>query len=146
MFGKKKEEEISKKIESVPDPSTGETIHRYSVPPQIQKDIQKAINEHSGNMNQFVQNSVTFFDLLDFQIELKKKVKIADNNVKVSMQKAMKDCKLDPKLPFAWNLLLSCFEYRTAPIVPGMSDAEIVASNNPARKPNIVDTPGIAVK
>lgn len=143
MFGNKTYE--SKKIESILDPNTGETIHRYSVPPEITKDIQKTINEHSGSMNQFVQNSVTYFDLLDFQIELKKKVKIADGNVKVALNKAIKDCKLDPKVPWAWNMLLKAMEYRTAPTVPGMTKEELDASLHPGGKPKIIDAGGVGV-
>lgn len=146
MFGAKKPPIEAVAIEKILDPTTGETIHRYSIPPEVSKDIEKSINVHSQTMNQFVQNSCNFFDLLDIQIELKRKVKIADENVKVSLTKAIKDCKLDSKLPWQWNMLLKTFEYRTAPIVEGMTKEEVEASTNPVSKPKIVDTPGIAVK
>lgn len=143
MFGPKKNE--SRPIEKVQDPNTGETIHRYSLPPEVIKDIEKSIGDHSSTMNHFVQNSVTFFDILDIQIELKRKVKIADGNVKVSLQKAMKDCKLDAKLPWAFNLLLKAMEYRTSPTVPGMTKEELEASTNPGGKPKIIDAGGVGV-
>lgn len=142
MFGSKFE---SKPLEHIPDPNTGEMIHRYSTPPEIVKDIEKSINIHSQTMNQFVQNAVTYFDILDVQIDLKRKVKTADENVKVALNKAMKDCKLDPKLPFAWNILLKTFEYRSPPTVEGMSPEELKASNNPTNKPDVIDAGGVGV-
>lgn len=139
----KKKEYSSKPLEIVQDPNTGETIHRVSVDPELIKNITDTINAHGGTMNEFVQNSVGFFDILERQLELKKKIKIADEKVKESMTDAMRKSKLDMKKPYAFNIQLKCFEFRAPPIVPGMSDAEILKSQNPDIPPTIVKKEGI---
>ena len=143
MFSPKLE---AKLIEKVPDPNTGETIHRYSLPPECIKTIEGAIKDHSDNMNQFAMNGMTFFDILDFQIKLKEKIKTSDGHIKTACQKVIKDCKLDMKLPWRWNMPLRLFEYATSPTVVGMNKAEIEASLNPTAKPTIIDAGGIGVK
>lgn len=143
MFGQPKYE--TKPIEHIQDPNTGEMIHRFSLPPECIANIEKSIQAHSATMNQFVQNSATYFDLLNFQIELQKKVKLADEDVKKALHKTMKDCKLDTKLPYAWNMVLRCFEYRTPPTIPGMNAEELKASSVGSYKPIIKDAGGVGV-
>lgn len=142
MFEKK---EASKFLEKVTDPNTGETVHRYTIPPEVLKNIQESMNKHSKDMNLFVQNSAVYFDMLNFQLEQAKKVKKADQDIKEAMIKGVKDCKLDQKLPWRFNMVLRCWEYCTAPVVTGMSPAEVKASTNPTNKPEIIDAGGVGV-
>lgn len=141
MFNKKQYE--SKPIETIQDPTTGEMIHRVAIDPELIKNIEDTIKSHGGTMNEFVQNSVGFFDLLGRQMELKQKIKLADDKVKASMTEAMKKSKLDMKKPYAFNIAQKCFEYRTPPIVPGMTAAEIEKSQNPGHAPIIARKEGI---
>ncbi len=142
MFNKK--EELSRPVETVQDPITGETIHRVAVDIELIKNIDKQIQIHGGTMNEFVMNSNNYFSILKRQFELLDKIKKADDDVKAKMNEAMKKSKLDPKLPWAYNMVLKQFEYRTPPIVPGMSEAEIKATEQPGRKPEIINQTGIA--
>lgn len=144
IFSKK--EYSTKYLETVQDPNTGETIHRVSIDPELIDNINKKIAGHSGTMNEFVQNSVNFFEILERQLELKKRIKVADEEVKASMNDAMKKSKLDPKLPYGFNMLLKCFEYRKPPIVQGMTPAEIEKSNSPQHPPKIINKEGIGLK
>lgn len=139
----KKKEYSSTPLETVQDPQTGETVHRVSVDTELIQNIENTMKAHGGTMNEFVQNSVGFFDLLERQLELKKKIKIADEKVKESMTEAMKRSKLDMKKPYAFNIQLKCFEWRSPPIVQGMSQSEIEKSQNPGIPPTILKKEGI---
>lgn len=141
MFGGKNQE--SRIIEKVTDPNTGEIINRASVAPDLIESIKKEIQVHSGTMNEFVMNSQNYFSISKRQHELLDKIKSADNSVKAKMNDVMKKSKLDPKLPWAFNMVLGCFEYRQPPIVPGMSEAEIRSSQMPMTPPTIVKKEGV---
>lgn len=145
MFNSK-EKYQPKPIEDVVDPTTGEIIHRVALSPDLIKGIEDTIKAHSQTMNEFVMNSNTYFEILERQLELRKKIKVADEAIKNRMQDAMKKSKLDAKQPWAFNMQMKVFERRTPPIVPGMSPQEIHNSQNPGQKPVLVETNGIGVK
>lgn len=133
-------------VESIQDPKTGETIHRVAIDQKLIAEVDKTIQAHQQTTNAFVMNSQNFFFGLKTQLELLDKIKIADEAIKKTLNDVQKRAKLDPKKPWAYNLQLKAFEYRQPPVVQGMSESEIQASNNPGLKPQIVNTPGIGVK
>lgn len=133
-------------VETIQDPNTGETIHRVAIEPKLIADINKTIETHQSTMNQFVMNSQGFFQGLKSQLELLDKIKVADEAIKKTLNDVTKKSKLDQKKPWAFNLQLKTFEYRSPPIVQGMSEAEIKSSQNPGIAPKIVDKQGIGVK
>lgn len=140
MFNKPIEEKI---IERVQDPNTGETIHRMTLPPESIEMIRKAINSNGQTMNEFVMNSNQYFAIQKRQLELLELMKKADAGIKDVLGVVMKKNKMDMKKPWAFNIMMNMMEYRTPPVVAGMSEAEIKASNSPGIPPRIIDKPGI---
>lgn len=136
----------SRPIETVQDPNTGETIHRVAVSPNLVKSINEVMVKQNQRMQEFVMNSQNYFAIQTRQLALFKDIDSGDKAIKEKMQETMKKAKLDMRKAWQWNLQLNSFEYRTPPIVPGMSEAEIKASKNPGQKPDIVNNPSIAVK
>lgn len=114
-------------IESIADPKTGETIHRVAIDQKLVAEIDATIKKHQETTNAFVINSQNFFTGLKIQLELLDKIKIADEAIKKSLTDVQRKAKLDPKKPWAWNLQLRTFEYRTAPIVQGAAPGSAIA-------------------
>lgn len=144
MFNKKEFE--NKIIERISDPATGETIHRAAIAPELIETVKKKIAGHSGTMQQFVSQSQNYFLILQSQMQLLDKIKKADEEVKDALGDVIKKSKLDPKLPWCWNMVLGSMEYRTPPIMPGMTDAEIRSSQHPGLAPEIKQNPSMGVK
>lgn len=111
--------------ENIQDPKTGETIHRVAIDPKLIEEINATIQKHQETMNAFVINSQNFFTGLKIQLELMDKIKLADDAIKKTLTDVQKKSKLDPKKPWAFNLALKTFEYRTPPTVGGMTAEEI---------------------
>ncbi len=145
MFSNKKEFE-NKIIEVIQDPQTGENIHRAAIHPELVDSVKKKISSHSGTMQQFVAQSQNYFLILKSQFELLDKIKKADDEVKECLNDVVKKSKLDQKLPWSWNLVNQTMEYRTAPVVQGMSDAEINAIKTPGNPPNIKNNPSVGLR
>lgn len=143
MFGKKVFD--NNIIERIPDPQTGETIHRAAIAPELVESVRKTIQGHSGTMQQFVSQAQTYFIILKGQMELLDKIKKADDAVKEALNDVVKKAKLDNKLPWQWNMQLQTMEYRSPPVVEGMTDAEIKKSLNPGVPPTIASSKGIVV-
>lgn len=136
----------TKPLEKIQDPNTGETVNRLAVDPKLSKSIQDEIQRHSQVMQQFVANSQNYFIILKTQMDLLEKIGAADKSIKDTMNDVMKKSKLDMKIPWAWNLQLGVFEYRQPPVVQGMTDAEVKASENPSIPPTITNKEGIGVR
>lgn len=137
---------LNKVVESIQDPKTGETIHRVAIEQKLIEEINGTITKHQETMNAFVINSQNFFTGLKIQLELMDKIKLADDAIKKTLTDVQKKAKLDPKKPWAWNLQLRSFEYRTPPTVMGMTEAEIKAAQHIGPSPTIVKTPGVGIK
>lgn len=133
-------------IESVADPRTGETVHRVAIDPKGVEEIDNTIKKHQQTMNDFVMGAQSFFVGLKYQLDLIEKIKVADDSIKKTLAEVQRKAKLDPKKPWAWNLHLKSFEYRTPPVVQGMSEVEIKASQNPGQGPIVVNNQSIGVK
>jgi hypothetical protein len=116
MFDKKGHQEI----EVIADPKTGEMIHRVAIDPKGIEKVNTTITKHQETMNAFVINSQSFFQGLKIQLELMDKIKLADDAIKKTLTEVQKESKLDPKKPWAFNLQLKTFEYRTPPDVDGV--------------------------
>lgn len=131
-------------IEQVQDPKTGETIHRVAIDPKLIAEIDKTIQTHQATMNQFVINSQAFFMSFQSQLELLYKIKVADEAIKKTLTDVTKKSKLDQKKGWMFNLQLKCFEFRSPPVVQGMSPSEI-KSGQDGNKPTVVNKPGVSV-
>lgn len=136
----------SKPLESIQDPNTGETIHRVTIDPDLTKVLQGEFQSHGQLTQQFMMNAQAYFNILKTQFDLFGKINDKDKDVKDKMQEVMKKSGLDMKLPWAYNFALGCFERRTPPIVPGMTDAEIKAAQNVGAALNIQKNPSVGVK
>lgn len=136
----------TKPIETISDPNTGETIHRVAISPELVKEVQGVMNTQNQKMQEFMMNSQNFFAIQTRQLELFKLINEGDKGIKDKMQDVLKKSKLDMKLPWQWNLGLNCFERRVPPVVSGMSEAEIKASQNVGPKPTVQSNPSLNVK
>lgn len=124
-------------VETIQDPNTGESVHRIAIEQKHIDEINKTIQAHQGNMNNFLMFSVGFFKGVQQGMDLIKKTDEADKAVKDKLTEITKKCNMDQKKPWQFNMALKCFEYRTAPIVSGMSASEIQKINEGGIAPNI---------
>jgi len=118
MFDTKGNKE-AKLIENIQDSRTGETIHRVEIDPKLLQEIKDVIKKHQETTQGFVMNAQNYFTILKAQLDLLEKIGLADKSIKETLTSVQKRSKLDPKKPWAFNIQLNCFEYRTAPTVDG---------------------------
>jgi hypothetical protein len=110
---------MSSEIQSVVDPRTNETVKRINIPDFLKTDIEKALNDHQNNLNQFMGLSQQYADIQDKWMEKKKDITATDAKLKERMQFACKKLKLDKNDPWTYHMVEKVFELREpGPIQP----------------------------
>ena len=117
------------KYEKVVDPVTGEKITRVAVDSGWVKEIDLKLAEHNKNNNKFMILSQQVVDLTENLRNTRKDMFKTDKDIKDTLNTLCKKMKLDPTVPWSYNLQLHVLELREPPDIKPVTTSQIAGSN-----------------
>ena len=113
--------EISKSV----DANTGETVSKCLISQDYREALDKVLNKHNANLNNFMILSQQHADFTTKWLKLHEKIVSSNGDFVVKMKYIAKKMKLSESEPWTYNMADKCFEMREPPPMEPMTASKV---------------------